>query len=78
MLNIRKPLSFHSVFFGSEDSTPSVLAQMSDIARDVYTKHSKGKGADPRTACTYTNAIDTVGLFGLCEDEVHVAHSKYI
>lgn len=56
-----KPLPFHSVFFGSRDSTPSVLAQMSDIARNVYSSARRERDADaPATACTYTNAINTV------------------
>ena len=60
---VRRPVAFHSVFFGSADKNPSVLAQMSDIARDVYSKHSKARDAEsPQTACTYTNAINTVGL----------------
>ncbi|KAF8306077.1 hypothetical protein DL93DRAFT_2172249 [Clavulina sp. PMI_390] len=59
-----KPLPFHSVFFGSRDSSPSVLAQMSDIARSVYTTAMRGhRDLDsPATACTYTNAINTIQL----------------
>lgn len=57
-------MPFHSVFFGSVDKNPSVLAQMSDIARGVYTSAKRARDADsPAAACTYTNAINTVRLF---------------
>jgi hypothetical protein len=61
LLFYSKPLPFHSVFFGSRDSVPSVLAQMSDIARNVYSGARRDRDADsPTVACTYTNAINTV------------------
>ncbi|KAF8306097.1 hypothetical protein DL93DRAFT_2088983 [Clavulina sp. PMI_390] len=58
------PLVFHSVFFGSQDSSPSVLAQMADIARSEYTTAMRShRDLEPASkACTYTNAIDTIQL----------------
>ncbi|KAF8321130.1 hypothetical protein DL93DRAFT_2224184 [Clavulina sp. PMI_390] len=55
-----KPLSFHSVFFGSNDRHPSVLSQMADIARTAY--RGGGDMNDPYATCTYTNAIDSIQL----------------